>query len=498
MVIEAWPATAGEARKGAASFVSSLRWPAGGDSAADRRSRDHARTVWLTVADLCAVLLTVLAARALLDTGSAVKLTPGLSVTLAGVVVLLLAVQRGSDSPVYLSAPGGHTFRQLTIAILTSVVIIDLGRELAGSQRSSLLSFLILLSPTLLSVPAARAVVQAALGRTGRQSRVIVVGDGKVARRLEARLQRMRGVHVIGRVDDIDHVDTGGSTDGSAPGSGLIGSLAELPRLCAENQVDQVLVAFSRTPGHLQLEGLRAATGTTISIVPRLYEMMPWGSKSDDLEGIPLIHVHQHQRRRTALVLKRAIDIAGASVLITLFSPVLLAVAIGIRLTSEGPVFFRQDRTGLGGRTFSIFKFRTMVVDAEKRREELLTVNEVDGPIFKMHDDPRTFAFGRFLRKTSLDEIPQLFNVFTGAMSLVGPRPLPVAEAAQVAPSGGVARTKVKPGITGLWQISGRSALNGDDLQQLDAAYASSWSITWDLQILLKTPAAVLLRRGAY
>lgn len=498
MVIEAWPATAGEARKGAASLVSSLGWSTRGASADAGRSRDNARTVWLTIADLSAVLVTVLSARIVLDTGSAVKLTPGLSVALAGVVVLLLAVQRGSDSPAYLSSAGGHTYRQLTVAILTSVMIIDLSRELAGSQNSSLLYLLVLLSPTLLSVPAARAVVQAALGHAGRQSRVIVVGDGKVARRVEARLQRMRGVDVIGRVDDVDHADSGAPGDGSAPGSGVIGGLAELPRLCAENQVDQVLVAFSRTPGHLQLEGLRAATGTTISIVPRLYEMMPWGSKSDDLEGIPLIHIHQRRRSRTALVLKRAIDLAGATVLITLFSPLLLAIAVGIRLTSEGPVFFRQDRTGLAGRTFSIFKFRTMVVDAEKRRAELLDVNEVDGPIFKMHDDPRTFAFGRFLRKTSLDEIPQLFNVFTGAMSLVGPRPLPVAEAAQVAPSGGVARTKVKPGITGLWQISGRSALNGDDLQQLDAAYASSWSITWDLQILLKTPAAVLLRRGAY
>lgn len=416
------------------------------------------------------------------------RITLSMAAFLAAGAVGLLLAQGGYHPLAYVRPPTVRSLRGLMLAILGSVVLVDVTREVVIAQRSSLLAFGAVLVPALLAVPSAHLIAASALRSSAFESRVIIVGAGLVADRLEARLERMSGVSVVGRVDD----------RASATGAEL-GTLADLSRLCKEFQVDRVLVAFSRTPSDLQIASLRAAAATSqVSIVPRLYEMMTPASRSDDLDGIPLVHIGSHRRSRAALAGKRALDIIGSGILLIVFAPVLAAVAVAIKLSNNGPVFFRQNRTGLDGKVFSIWKFRTMEVDAERGRDGLAYLNESDGPIFKIRNDPRVFPVGRFLRRTSLDELPQLFNVLAGSMSLVGPRPLPVAEAAQIAPSGGVARTAVKPGITGLWQICGRSLLTQADLEHLDAAYAAGWSLTWDLQILLKTPECVLRHRGAY
>ena len=198
------------------------------------------------------------------------------------------------------------------------------------------------------------------------------------------------------------------------------------------------------------------------------------------------------------LFVKQAMDSLGAMVLLLVLSPLMLAVALGIRLTSRGPVLFRQQRSGLNGRPFTMLKFRSMVTDAEQLRHELEALNEMSGPVFKVTDDPRITAFGRFLRKYSLDELPQLWNVLAGDMSLVGPRPLPVTEVQRFDDPAHRRRLSVKPGLTCLWQISGRSHVT--DFQEwvkLDLQYIDNWSLWLDLSILLRTLPVVISGSGA-
>ena len=196
--------------------------------------------------------------------------------------------------------------------------------------------------------------------------------------------------------------------------------------------------------------------------------------------------------------MKNLLDRVAAFLGLLVLSPLLAVIALGIRLSSPGPVFFRQPRVGHEGRTFRVWKFRTMDVDAEERKASLkeLELNETDGMLFKIKEDPRIFAFGKKLRGSSLDELPQLINVLKGEMSLVGPRPLPADDGDYL---GDVRRRLlVRPGITGLWQVSGRSDLSWDEAVRLDLYYVDNWSLTYDLGILWRTIWVVLKRKGAY
>jgi len=205
----------------------------------------------------------------------------------------------------------------------------------------------------------------------------------------------------------------------------------------------------------------------------------------------------QHRSRRS-LVIKRTIDVIGSTVGLVVLSPLFLLLIIAVRLTSRGPAFFVQDRCGYRGHVFRFYKFRTMVVDAEQRKAELEHLNEVKGPAFKIAHDPRITKLGAILRKTSLDELPQFFNVLRGDMSLVGPRP-PMPDEVERYDGRQVQRLSVIPGITGLWQVSGRSSLqNFDQWLELDLQYACDWSLQLDLRILAKTFFVVLLGRGAH
>jgi exopolysaccharide biosynthesis polyprenyl glycosylphosphotransferase len=336
----------------------------------------------------------------------------------------------------------------------------------------------------LLAIPATRMAVWS-LVAPRRQRRVVIVGTGRVAASIEARLLRSSRIRVVGMVDD----EPSGS-------SRVLGRQADLPEICARHHVDDVVVAFSRKPTHETIEFLRRLDDqVSVWVVPRFYELLSWRSDVGELQGIPLLGVASAQAARPARAAKRLFDIVAASILLAVFAPVFAAVALAIRLTSPGPVLFRQLRTGQHGRPFRIYKFRTMCVDAEQQRDVLAERNEVDGPIFKIRHDPRVTRVGDFLRQTSLDELPQLLNVLRGEMSLVGPRPFPVEESAKIT-GWAAARFSVPPGMTGLWQVSGRNALTYDDLRHLDYVYAASWSLLWDLRILLQTPVSVLNRRG--
>ena len=218
----------------------------------------------------------------------------------------------------------------------------------------------------------------------------------------------------------------------------------------------------------------------------------------DELYGKPVVVFRSTPDFNWQIYGKQAIDLLGALLAILLFSPILIGCMIAIRLSSEGPVFFRQKRSGLNGKPFTMYKFRTMVTDAEQRKDELMAYNEMAGPVFKVTDDPRITAVGKFLRRRSFDELPQLFNVLKGEMSLVGPRPLPVDETMQFDELAHRRRLSVKPGLTCLWQISGRNQVTDfKEWVRLDLEYIDSWSLWLDVKILIKTVPVVIGGEGA-
>ena len=253
----------------------------------------------------------------------------------------------------------------------------------------------------------------------------------------------------------------------------------------------------STEPGELrrlawQLEG----SGVDLVVAPQLTDIAGPRVHIRPVEGLPLLYVEEPTLSGVGWLFKNLLDRFVAALGLLLFSPVMVAVAIGIRAGDKGPVFFRQRRVGREGKIFSVWKFRTMYVDAEERRATLVDQNESDGLFFKIRDDPRVTPFGRFLRASSLDELPQLINVLLGEMSLVGPRPLPAEDGDYL---GDVRRRLlVRPGITGLWQVSGRSDLSWDDAVRLDLYYVDNWSLTFDLTIMWKTIGVVLRSKGAY
>jgi exopolysaccharide biosynthesis polyprenyl glycosylphosphotransferase len=269
--------------------------------------------------------------------------------------------------------------------------------------------------------------------------------------------------------------------------------------LVRELGADTIAVCGSAStePGELrrlawQLEG----TGVDLVVAPQLTDIAGPRVHIRPVEGLPLLYVEEPTLSGLAWVVKNLIDRVVALIGLVITLPLMLATAIAIRLSDPGPVFFRQARVGREGRTFRVWKFRTMYEDAEERVAELQELNETDGMLFKIRNDPRVFPIGRFLRASSLDELPQLINVLLGEMSLVGPRPLPAEDGDFL---GDVRRRLlVRPGITGLWQVSGRSDLSWDDAVRLDLYYVDNWSLVLDLHTLWRTIGVVLRRKGAY
>ena len=298
---------------------------------------------------------------------------------------------------------------------------------------------------------------------------------GAVVGSASAEKPLLDGIPVLGEWRDLlDHVDTAGA--------------------------DTVIVTGKHPLSPRQLRelgwGLEERKANLI-VAPALTDIAGPRIHSTPVAGLPLIHVDYPEFTGIKLVLKRSSDIVTSALALIVLSPVLLAIAIVIRLTSDGPAIYRQERVGMHGETFRMLKFRTMVVDAEQRLSSLLDASEGNGVLFKMRNDPRITRFGRFLRRYSIDELPQLWNVLKGDMSLVGPRP-PLASEVQSYERWVHRRLLVKPGITGLWQVSGRSNLSWDDSVRLDLYYVENWSLTADLIIMWRTVRAVLRSEGAY
>jgi exopolysaccharide biosynthesis polyprenyl glycosylphosphotransferase len=237
--------------------------------------------------------------------------------------------------------------------------------------------------------------------------------------------------------------------------------------------------------------------GVTIRVLSSLVDLVRARAQLDEIDGRPVISIFSGPPDSMLLAAKRLIDVTVSAVALVLSAPVCLLLALAIRLDSTGPVLFAGERVGLGGRRFKFYKFRTMVADAERRQADLEDMNEAQGPVFKIRNDPRITRVGRVIRQLSLDELPQLFNVLRGDMSLVGPRPLPVRDVLRIDTRAHKRRFSVKPGITCLYQVHERT-FSFEDWIRTDMEYIDNWSLRLDIEILAKTIPAVLSRRGAF
>lgn len=285
------------------------------------------------------------------------------------------------------------------------------------------------------------------------------------------------------------------------PNNGLLslGQLDDLADVIARHSVDEVIIADSDFPQQQAVEvvDICHSAGVRVRIAPSTMEILVHRAEFVPGEAVPLFELKPPVFEGIDYVVKRTFDLVGASLLVIVFSPVLAASALAVRFSSRGPILYRSMRPGIGGVPFACLKFRTMYRDADQRQDDLESINEASGALFKIRDDPRMTPVGRFLRRYSLDELPQLFNVVAGEMSLVGPRPLPQRDFDRLE-EWHKKRYLVTPGITGLWQVSGRSELDFDDLVRLDFLYLERWSVFLDLSILVKTVPAVFTRRGAF
>ena len=354
-------------------------------------------------------------------------------------------------------------------------------------------SCLLLLGSRLVSQLVARSIRM-----RGRDLRyVLVVGTNRRAIRTADMLisKSALGYRLVGFVDDYWHV----SSIPPVYQSMLIGKLADLPELLRTEVIDEVVVALPIASAYDKIRAILADCGQQ-GILLRC-EVSLFDPVTLHLKGLdaPLHFVTLHQKAADfwAALAKRVIDVALGSFVLCAVSPIFLCIALAIKLTTPGPVFFVQERLGLSKRRFKIYKFRTMVQDAERLMAKVEHLNQTQGPTFKLNNDPRVTKVGAILRKTSLDELPQLVNVLLGDMSLVGPRPLPLRDYKGFSEDWHRRRFSVKPGITCLWQVTGRSSIGFDRWMELDMNYIDTWSVWLDIKILFRTIPVVLRGSGA-
>jgi exopolysaccharide biosynthesis polyprenyl glycosylphosphotransferase len=382
----------------------------------------------------------------------------------------------------------GSLFQVAFVALLFAVV--------SGEHFSSYYIFYGSLAFALLYISLLRAgyewLTGAMLRAAGYRRRAVLVGTGKHIGDV---------AHALGDAPHSPLEVVGFLSPKALPANGLrpLGSLNDLERVLASERIDEVIIA---DPDFPQVEAVELVDqchrrGVRVRLAPSTMEILIHRAEFVPGQSVPLFELGPPVFEGVDFALKRAFDILGATALLILLSPLLLMIVLAVRLSSRGPIVFRSTRRGIGQRPFACLKFRTMHSDAEEQQDDLEQLNEASGALFKIRDDPRLTRVGRVLRRFSLDELPQLVNVLRGEMSLVGPRPLPQRDY-DMLEDWHRKRYLVLPGITGLWQVSGRSELDFDDLVRLDFLYLERWSIMLDLLILLKTIPAVLSRRGAF
>jgi exopolysaccharide biosynthesis polyprenyl glycosylphosphotransferase len=376
-----------------------------------------------------------------------------------------------------------------------AVLVFLAGCTHTTPRHALLLSFLYVLAGWVvsLSLLAAACVVRwAMLTYVVQKHEVVLVGSGPRAQELFAQLERSPEYEVVGIIDDQFH----GTAEMQEK---YLGGIDDLDQILRDHPVRTVYCS-------LPIKTMYATAQRAISICEQMGVEVRHSARLFTTEiaqfdahasGDGLTAILRMVRKGSRNYFKRAIDVAGASFLLLATSPVVLLAAIAIKLTSPGPVFFGQERYGLDRRRFRIWKLRTMVIDAEALQARYESMNEVSGPVFKIRRDPRITRVGGWLRSTSIDELPQLWNVLKGDMSLVGPRPLAVRDVRRIDNSSHLRRFSVKPGITCVWQISGRNSVDFETWIRQDLEYIDKWSLLLDLRILLMTVPVVLARKGA-
>lgn len=326
---------------------------------------------------------------------------------------------------------------------------------------------------------------------------LLLVGGGQRGERFASQLKLRQdlGYKLLGFVDSDPAF-----ASSEVAGAPWLGSIDDLPRIIASEVIDEATIALPIKSRYTEIEtavSLLEEQGITTHVLSDLFPQKLARSQPTNFDGLPIVSLHSAPLFSWRTEAKRIFDLAAATALLIVFAPVLVLAAIAIKFDSEGPVLFVQERVGLNKRRFRMLKFRTMRVNAEASQENLEHLNEKTGPIFKIKNDPRITRVGRWLRKTSLDELPQLVNVLLGDMSIVGPRPLSVRDAVRMQVASQKRRFSVKPGLTCLWQVSGRSNLSFEQWMQLDLEYIDHWSLGLDASILLRTIPAIVFARGA-
>jgi exopolysaccharide biosynthesis polyprenyl glycosylphosphotransferase len=366
----------------------------------------------------------------------------------------------------------------LGVAILQTIV-------LHGSLAADRIAALWLAS--LFTIVCGRVIARTVAGRTSPPERCLIIGDVGQVDRIRAKLAASGA-----RADVVASLPF---TTDESPVSEWVGIPEVLRRVVAERDVHRIIIAPDAADTRPVVDMIRVAksVGVRVSVLPRMFEVVGSAVAFDDVDGMTMLGIRRFGFTRSSRALKRTFDVAVGAVALVALSPALLVIALAIRLDSRGPVLFRQVRVGRDGRHFQIIKFRSMGADADARKDELRSSNEAGNGLFKITDDPRVTRVGRLLRATSLDELPQLFNVLRGEMSLVGPRPLVVDEDAHVV---GLDRSRLHltPGMTGPWQVLG-SRVPMQEMVALDYLYVTNWTLWLDMKVLVRTVRHVA-RRG--
>lgn len=456
-----------------------------------------------TVVVVVALLLAAVAGsqpHALPILGGRADVPVGVPLIVLAVAMLVTLSSTGSRMPRVFGV-GSREYRAVLLSVVFSfagVALVAYITSLAGLHAILAIGGV----TTALALLAARWTARRwllAQRRRGRMShRVLVVGAPEAVGPLVRDLAKTpaAGLHVVGAYDPAGGVSTGGR--GASAQATAVSVVEALQLLGA----DTVLISSANelSPATVRELSWQLEPGRQhLVVAPSLTDVGGPRIHARPVAGLPLLHVETPRYDGGRLHVKRAFDIVASATLIALSSPLLIVIALLVRASSPGGVFFRQERVGLKGRTFSMLKFRSMYADAEERLSELRAQRRDEGNavMFKMKNDPRVTPVGAVLRRFSLDELPQLFNVLFGSMSLVGPRP-PLGREVEMYTRSVHRRFLVKPGITGLWQVSGRSDLNWDETVRLDLYYVENWTLTGDLAILVKTVRAVLRSEGAY
>jgi exopolysaccharide biosynthesis polyprenyl glycosylphosphotransferase len=415
-------------------------------------------------------------------------------------VVLLFAMRREGAYDVRHTRPFFNEIYSIlnatTTAIMLMIVFVFFYRSLFYSRIIFVYAGILILS--LLTL--ARLMRRMVLGRLRQAGqgvdRLLIIGAGEVGRAVMRNIiaQPELGYQVVGFLDD----DPAKSNTDIGPIKAL-GAVENLPQVVNTHNITQVIITlpwqYHRKTVRLVFEAEEA--GVRARVVPDLFQLSLGGVDVETINGIPLISIKQTALTGWNLALKRSLDLVFTIPFMLVTAPVWLFIALAIKLDSPGPVFFKQERAGKHGKPFKVYKFRSMVVGAEAEKDRLAEHNEASGPIFKIRDDPRRTRVGRFIRQTSLDELPQFINVLRGEMSVVGPRPALFSEVAQYQ-EWQRKRLDIQPGITGLWQVSGRSDLTFDEMVMLDIYYGENWSLGADIRIMLRTAPQFLFGDGAY